>query len=152
MFITDRMQHGHVPGPADEHAALVMGNSLQSWKTYYHQEFQGWAMQAAVDSMQVYREAQLQQAATAQPQPQQHAAQPQQPQQHAAQPEPQQQLQQAATTHAAPLPTSGAKRPRGEEHESSDSDSDSDSEDDLDVCLSDFDAEDCSEWEDGRDE
>ncbi len=123
------MQHGNVPWPADEHAALVMGNSLQSWKTYYHQEFQGWAMQAAVDSMQVYREAQLQQAATAQPE---------------------QQLQGPAihthSGHAAPLPTSGAKRPRGEEQSSSDS------EDDLDVCLSDFDAEDCSDWEDGRDE
>jgi hypothetical protein len=141
MFITDRMQHGHVPGPADEHAALVMGNSLQSWKTYYHQEFQGWAMQAAVDSMQVYREAQMQQAAT---------AQPEQQLQHATQPQAQQQLQGPAIPphigHAAPLPTSGAKRPRGEEHESSDS------EDDLDVCLSDFDAEECSDWEDGRDE
>jgi hypothetical protein len=98
-------------------------------------------MQAAVDSMQVYREAQLQQAAT---------AQPEQQLQHAAQPQPQQQLQGPAipphSGHAAPLPTSGAKRPRGEEQSSSDS------EDDLDVCLSDCDAEDCSDWEDGRDE
>ena len=95
-------------------------------------------MQAAVDSMQVYREAQLQQAATAQPQAEQAAtAQPQPEQQHAAQPQPEQQPQLQAT----PLPTSGAKRPRGGEHDSSDS------EDDLDVCLSDFDAEDCSDWD-----
>jgi hypothetical protein len=59
VFITNRMKHGHVPGPADEHVALVMGKSLQAWRTSYYQEFEGWAMEAAVDAIQLYSEAHM---------------------------------------------------------------------------------------------
>lgn len=39
IFITDRFENEDVPGPANEDAALAMGNTVQQWqRTYYPQK------------------------------------------------------------------------------------------------------------------
>ena len=55
IFVTDRMENPDVPGPADEHAAVVMGNSVKAWRKHYHTMHEQHGSQAAVDGMQNYR-------------------------------------------------------------------------------------------------
>ena len=61
IFTTHRLEHPEVPGPSNEHAAIVMGNSVEAWVKHYHRNHQNWAAQEAVDNMAVYRVAVLQQ-------------------------------------------------------------------------------------------
>jgi hypothetical protein len=61
IFTTHRLEHPEVPGPSNEHAAVVMGNSVEAWVKHYHRNHHNWAAQEAVDHMSVYRAAVLQQ-------------------------------------------------------------------------------------------
>lgn len=61
IFTTHRLEHPEVPGPSNEHAAVVMGNSVEAWVKHYHRNHQNWAAQEAVDNMAVYRAAVLRQ-------------------------------------------------------------------------------------------
>ena len=96
IFVEDRLDHPDRPGPSNEDAAHVMGNSVRAWKEHYHTSFEAKAATRAVDSMAEYRL-----ALGAQPlglqQPQQQPQQPQQRQAQHARHEPQQ-AQQAQHT------------------------------------------------------
>jgi hypothetical protein len=59
VMVTDRMENGGVPGPAHEGAALIMGNSVDTWhRHYWYRKRQHLARQAALD-VQAYRAAVL---------------------------------------------------------------------------------------------
>ena len=55
IFVTDRLENPEMPGPADEHAAVVMGNSVKAWRKHYHTMHEQFGAQAAVDEMDNYR-------------------------------------------------------------------------------------------------
>lgn len=57
IFVTDRLENPDMPGPDDEHAAVVMGNSVKAWRKHYHTMHQHYGAQAAVDKMDNYRKA-----------------------------------------------------------------------------------------------
>lgn len=57
IFAAHRMENPDIPGPSNEHAAVVMGNSLTAWKRHYHTMHDHLGAQQAVDRMTEYREA-----------------------------------------------------------------------------------------------
>ena len=66
IFVVDRRSQPSMPGPVDEHAAVVMGNSTQQWDhgIYDVSQFET-AAQHAVDGMSAWRSAHQQQFAAA---------------------------------------------------------------------------------------
>ena len=57
VFAAHRMENPEVPGPSNEHAAVVMGNSVTAWRRHYHTMHDHLGAQQAVDRMTAYREA-----------------------------------------------------------------------------------------------
>lgn len=57
IFVTHRLEHPELPGPSNESAAVVMGNSVDAWKRYYHVNFQHYGAKEAVERMGAYRQA-----------------------------------------------------------------------------------------------
>lgn len=55
IFVEDRLDHPDRPGPSNEDAAHVMGNSVRAWKEHYHTSYEAKAATRAVDSMAEYR-------------------------------------------------------------------------------------------------
>ena len=62
IFIEERLGVSSVPGPSDRGASLVMGNSVGAWRSWYElSRWDGRSAQRAVDDMQTWRAAILQQ-------------------------------------------------------------------------------------------
>lgn len=59
-MVTDRLEHPDMPGPSNEGAALVMGNTERQWHASYWPNKKLKLGQKAVDDMEVYRQQQLQ--------------------------------------------------------------------------------------------
>lgn len=60
VFVAERRGDARVAGPSDEGASLIMGNSVAQWDKWYDLQLQSRIGQAAVDSMQSWRQALLQ--------------------------------------------------------------------------------------------
>jgi hypothetical protein len=54
-FVTHRRDKPSIPGPSDECAACVMGNSTQQWTRRYDLNARRRMGQAAIDDMELYR-------------------------------------------------------------------------------------------------
>lgn len=51
VFVSDRMDNPDIPGPSNEGAAIIMGNSVSTWKGAYHNNRRArLADQAAADA------------------------------------------------------------------------------------------------------
>ena len=59
VFVTDRLERPHVPGPSNEGAAIIMGNSVRQWHASYHPGKRQKQANNAVQALGAYREALL---------------------------------------------------------------------------------------------
>jgi hypothetical protein len=64
VFVTDRLENPEQPGPDNEGAALVMGNSVRQWHQSYWPTRRQSLADGAGQAMQGYREGLLQRAAS----------------------------------------------------------------------------------------
>lgn len=55
IFVTDRLQNPHIPGPSNEGAAIIMGNSVPTWKAAYHNNRRAWLADRAAADAEKYR-------------------------------------------------------------------------------------------------
>jgi hypothetical protein len=62
VFVTDRMERPELPGPSNEGAAIIMGNSVRQWRAKYWARMRQTQVNEAVRDMEPYRAALLQQA------------------------------------------------------------------------------------------
>jgi hypothetical protein len=62
-MVTDRMENPDRPGPSNEGAALIMGNSVPTWESVYWKRRRQVQVEQATDAMQAYRNSLLREAA-----------------------------------------------------------------------------------------
>jgi hypothetical protein len=62
VFVTDRMENPERPGPSNEGASIIMGNSVRQWHASYWPTKRQTQVGEATGAMQVYREALLSEA------------------------------------------------------------------------------------------
>ncbi len=56
VFVTDRLEHPDRPGPSNEGAAIIMGNSVQRWYDSYWPRRRHTLSRKAVADMAAYRQ------------------------------------------------------------------------------------------------
>lgn len=125
IFVEDRLDHPDRPGPSNEDAAHVMGNSVRAWKEHYHTSYEAKAATRAVDSMAEYRLA-LGAQPLGQQQPDQQQMQQQQQIQQQQRPQQQQRAQQARHE---------PQQAQHAQHSGSDSSADDEGWDDFEIDL-----------------
>lgn len=57
--MTDRLENPEMPGPSNEGAAIIMGNSVPTWKAAYHNNRRAWLADRAAADAEKYRIAQI---------------------------------------------------------------------------------------------
>jgi hypothetical protein len=60
IFVTDRLQNPDTPGPSNEGAAIIMGNSVPTWEASYHNNRRAWLADKAAADAEKYRQACMQ--------------------------------------------------------------------------------------------
>ncbi len=56
VFVTDRLERPDVPGPSNEGAAIIMGNSVRQWHASYWPTRRQTQARQAVEGMEAYRQ------------------------------------------------------------------------------------------------